>query len=462
MKKHILIILAFLFTITAVAQIEDFFSAKVTVDADLPVLCNTSGGLGMSSTALARIDSIVKKGIEAKAFPGCQVLILKDGRPIYDKNFGYYTYEETQKVKSTSMYDLASLSKTTGTLLAIMKLYDEGKINLTDKVSKYLSFLRGTDKGDLTITELLFHESGLPPSLLFYQLVIDENSYVPPFFTLKKDSVHTLQVDESTYACTSFKYKKGWTSKTPSDVYTLHVAEDFYLNKHFHEVAMQLIAGTQLNAKKYVYSCVNFILLKEIVETITGTPMDVYLNKEYYAPMRLSHLAYLPLRTHKKEEVVPSVKNDFLRGEIIQGFVHDESAAFMGGVSGNAGLFASAHDVAKIYQMLLNGGEIEGKRFLSKETCKLFTTTTSASGRRGLGYDKPIPSNPKYSPCGPSTPYATYGHTGFTGTCCWVDPVNRLVYVFLSNRTYPDRWNNKLSKMDIRTNIQEVIYQSMK
>lgn len=423
---------------------------------------NSPEDFGMSSATLARIDSIVKEGITAKAFPGCQVLVMKDGKTVYDKNFGNYTYDGDQKVKKTSMYDLASLSKTTGTLLAIMKLFDKGLLNLTDRASKYLSFLRGTDKENITIKELLFHETGLPPSLPFYRLAIDETSYEGPFFVGKKDSKHTILADENTYACTSFKYKEGWTSATPSDEFTMHVADNLYVNKKFHEAAMQLIAQAPLKAKKYVYSCVNFIVLKEIAETISGMPMDEFLNREYYTPMRLRHLCYLPLRTHSKEEIVPTVKDDYLRGEILQGFVHDESAAFLGGVSGNAGLFASAHDVAKVYQMLLNGGEIDGKRYLSKSTCKLFTTTTSASGRRGLGYDKPVPSNPQNSPCCVSAPNAVYGHTGFTGTCCWVDPVNGLVYVFLSNRTYPERWNNKLSKMNIRTNIQEVIYQSMK
>jgi len=423
---------------------------------------NSPEDFGMSSTALARIDSIVKNGITAHAFPGCQVLIMKDGKIVYDKNFGTYTYEGEQKVTSASMYDLASLSKTTGTLLAIMKLYDNCKLSLTDKASKYLAFLRGTDKEDITIKELLFHESGLPPTLPFYRLAIDETSYEAPFFTTKKDSKHTIQMDEDSYACNSFKYKEGWASTTPSDEYTMHVSDNLFMNKKFHEAAMQMIAQAPLNAKKYAYSCVNFITLKEIAETISGMPMDEFLNREYYSPMKLYHIGYLPLRTHKREEIVPTVKNDCLRGELIQGFVHDEAAAYLGGVSGNAGLFASARDVAKIYQMLLNGGEIGGKRYLSKSTCKLFTTTTSKSGRRGLGYDKPIPSNPNYSPCCVSAPYAVYGHTGWTGTCCWVDPVNGLVYVFLSNRTYPDRWNNKLSKMNIRTDIQEAIYQSMK
>lgn len=463
------------------AQTGNVLFAKATADGRLSVsvgtLYNPGDGLtiapdtpfrnipedfGMSSAILARIDSIVHEGISAKAFPGCQVLVMKDGRTVYEKNFGYYTYNGGPKVKSTSMFDLASLSKTTGTLLAIMKLYDEGKLSLNDKASKYLSFLQGTDKKDITIRELLFHESGLPPSLPFYRLAVDESSIEGSFFSAKKDATHQIRIGENAYACTSFKYKEGWISKTPSDVFTMHVADSIYVNKRIHEAGMNLIAQAPLKDKKYLYSCVNFIVLKEIAETISGMPMDEFLNREFYAPMKLYRMCYLPLRTHKKEEIVPTVMNDYLRGDTLQGFVHDESAAFLGGVSGNAGLFASARNVARVYQMLLNGGEIDGQRFLSKSTCKLFTTTTSKSGRRGLGYDKPVPSKPEASSCCTSAPYAVYGHTGFTGTCCWVDPVNGLIYVFLSNRTFPDVWNNKLSQMDIRTNIQEVIYQSMK
>ena len=223
-----------------------------------------------------------------------------------------------------------------------------------------------------------------------------------------------------------------------------------------------MIAKTHLNSKSYRYSCVNFILLKEIAETISDTTMDVFLDREFYTPMKLNNLAYLPLRKHKKEDVAPTLKKDLLRKGAVQGFVNDLDAAFLGGVSGNAGLFASSRDVATVYQMLLNNGEMDGKRYFSAETCRLFTTTTSASGRRDLGYDKPFPENPKHSPCCISAPPVVYGHTGYTGTCCWVDPVNRFVYVFLSNRTYPNDGVNKLAKMGIRTKIQEVIYQAMK
>lgn len=408
----------------------------------------------------AHIDSIVEDAIAAKAFPGCQVVIWKDGKSVYDKCFGKYTYAGKQRVSSNTMYDLASLSKTTGTLLAIMKLYDQGKIDLDQKVSAYLPFLRATDKENITIKELLFHESGLPPSLPFYIIAIDSTSYTKPFYRSIKDINHQCQVGEKMYACTTFKYKEGWTSTKQLSDYPFHVSANLYLHKRFHSEAMKMIATARLKSKTYRYSCVNFILLKELVEVVSGEKMDRFLDKYYYAPMKLNHIAYLPLRKHPKEEIAPTSQYDFLREGLLQGFVHDESAAFMGGVSGNAGLFASANDVAAIYQMLLNDGKYKGERYLSKETCKLFTTTTSASGRRTLGFDKSLPNDSSNSPCCPLAPSEVYGHTGFTGTCCWVDPLNKVVYVFLSNRVYPTSWNNKLSKMHVRGNIQSLIYQN--
>jgi CubicO group peptidase (beta-lactamase class C family) len=370
--------------------------------------------------------------------------------------FRNYTYESVHKVLPTTMYDLASLSKTTGTLLAIMKLYDNGKLKLTDKASDYLTFLRGTNKENITINELLFHESGLPAGLPFHTLALEKNN-TPSFLATAKDSTHTVRLASKT-----LKYREDWVSKIPSAEYPSQVSDSFYVNAKLHDAAMQMIAKAHLYAKTYEYSCVNFILLKEIAETISGMTMDVFLNNEFYIPMKLNEMAYLPLRTHKKEEIAPTLKRDFLRNGLIQGYVHDPDAAFLGGISGNAGLFATARDVAEVYQMLLNGGELNGKHYLSAETCTLFTTTTSASGRRGLGFDKPVLTNPLHSPCCISAPSAVYGHTGYTGTCCWVDPVNNLVYVFLSNRTYPNDGVNKLAKKSIRPKIEEVIYQAMR
>ena len=259
----------------------------------------------------------------------------------------------------------------------------------------------------------------------------------------------------------NIRYKEEWVSKNPTAEYTIQVSDSFYLHKRFHEVAMQMIARVHLRSKTYLYSSVNFILLKEIVEVVCGISMDVFLDKEFYGPMNLCNMAYLPLRIHQKNEIAPTYIRDFLRNGVLQGYVQDPDAAFLGGVAGNAGLFASAWDVATVYQMLLDRGEMDGKRYLSTETCRIFTATASKSGRRYLGFDKSVPANPKNSPCCISAPASVYGHTGYTGTCCWVDPVNRFIYVFLSNRTYPNDAVNKLSKMGIRAKIQETIYQSM-
>lgn len=241
----------------------------------------------------------------------------------------------------------------------------------------------------------------------------------------------------------------------------MQVSDSLWLNRSFKQEYLQKIVDTPLRDKRYRYSCVGFILLQQLVEARTGMSMDEYLAKEFYTPMGLERTGYLPLRFLKKEDIVPSSTDPFLRKTTLQGFVHDESAAFQGGVSGNAGLFSTAGEVAKVYQMLLNGGELDGKRYLSKETCRVFTTTVSRISRRGLGFDKPDRRNPQKSPCAESAPASVYGHTGFTGTCAWTDPENGLVYVFLSNRTYPDVWNNKLMRLDIRTRIQEAVYKAM-
>jgi CubicO group peptidase (beta-lactamase class C family) len=424
-----------------------------------PVSVYSPRDFGMNPGKLSHIDSIVNAGIRAKVFPGCQVMVLKQGKPVYNKCFGNFTYDATQKVEPTTMYDLASLSKTTGTLLAVMKLYDEGKLHLTDKASMYLPFFKGTDKENITIKELLFHESGLPAYLPFYQLIVEKSGKMNTLASADNTN-QPVVTNKNRINGTSLQYKEGWVSGIATDEYKFQVSDSVFVSNRMHEAAMQSIARTKLSSKTYCYSCLNFIVLKEVVESVCGKTMDVFLDTEFYRPMKLNNMAYLPLKSHKREEVAPTLQMDLIRKQEIQGYVHDMDAALLGGVSGNAGLFASAGDVASVYQMLLNGGELDGKRYLSPETCKLFTTTTSASGRRGLGFDKPVAG--KHSPCSVSTPHAVYGHTGYTGTCCWVDPLNKLVYVFLSNRTFPYDGINKLAKTGIRSKIQDVIYQSLK
>jgi len=420
---------------------------------------------------LAKIDTIAQEGIDEKAYPGCQIVVLKKGHEVYNKAFGTRTWNgedagstpgHPRSVSNTDVYDLASLTKTTATLLAVMKLYDEQKINLSDPISQYLTYLRGTDKRNITIRTLLFHESGLPSGISFYREAIDDKSYSGKLLSAKRDRHHTVQLDGKTWGNGKFKYLKGLISTVADERHTLHVAENMWLDKSFRTEAYQLkIIDAKLLSRTYRYSDISFILLQQLVEAVTGTTLDVYLDKEFYAPMGLTRTLYLPLRRVAKEDIVPTSKDDFLRKQLLQGYVHDESAAFQGGISGNAGLFSNAWEVAQVYQMLLNGGEYKGKRYFSKSTVEVFTKTVSSKSHRGLGFDRPNVNNLDKSNCGEKAPAAVFGHTGFTGTCAWADPENDLVYVFLSNRVYPDKWNSKLSALNIRTRIQDAIYEAI-
>ena len=308
----------------------------------------------------------------------------------------------------------------------------------------------------------MFHESGLPGTILFYQEAIDSASYKGSLFSGRRDRIHTAQIARNTWGNPSFRFRSELTSPVRTTRHTLHVCDSLWLDASFKEEMMQQIADARRYSRRYRYSCVGFILLQQVVEAITGKPMDQFLQEEFYRPMGLKRTGYHPLERLPKMSIVPSAKDDFIRKEVLRGYVHDESAAFIGGVSGNAGLFSNASEVACIYQMLLNGGTFRGHRYLSQETCKVFTTRTSRISRRGLGFDKPDLQRPRNNPCSASTPASAYGHTGFTGTCAWCDPDNRLVYVFLSNRTYPHPWNNLLMVLEIRERIQETLYRALR
>lgn len=420
---------------------------------------------GLSSQRLAQIDEIAEEGIREGAYPGCQVVVLKDGKEMYNKTFGTHCGGKpgtSRPVEPTDVYDIASLTKTTATLLAVMKLYDKGRLSLTDHVADYLPFLQDTDKRDITVRQLLMHESGLPSTLLFYQEAIDKESYEGTLFKGRLDAGHPVRIGSRTWANPRFGFLEGLTSPHSTPECSWQVADSLWLNPSFKQAYLQKIADAPLRSRRYRYSCVGFIVLQQLVEARAGMPMDEFLQREFYGPMGLTHTGYNPLRFLPKEEIVPSSVDDFLRKDTLQGFVHDESAAFQGGVSGNAGLFSNATEVAQVYQMLLNGGELNGRRYLSRETCRLFTTTVSRISRRGLGFDKPDKAHPHRSPCAESAPASVYGHTGFTGTCAWVDPDNRLVYVFLSNRIFPEVWNNRLMRLSIRERIQEAVYRAIR
>ena len=415
--------------------------------------------VNVSSFALNKIDSIVNVGINELAYPGAQVLVAKNGVVIYKKAFGTVAAKD-RAVTNEDIYDLASMSKASGTLPAIMKLHSDKKLTLSDPISNYVVELKDTDKSDITIRDALLHETGLVAYIPYYTKAIDTTSYKGNLFSRKNTDLYTLQFDQNTYA-QPFKFRASLVSDTPKDNF-LQMANNLYINKAYGDTIVQMIADSKLrNNKNYTYSCLNFMLLKEVSENIVNFGMDKFLQTYIYSKLGAYRTMYNPLNKYPVDQIVPTEQDDFLRKQLVRGTVHDEGAALMGGVSGNAGLFSTANDLAKLYQMYLNNGTYGGEVLLDPNTVKLFTKSTSNTSRRGLGFDKPEPRLTKGSPTSPSTSVSTYGHTGFTGTCFWVDPDTQLIYIFLSNRVYPKRYPNQLSKLATRSLIQEQIYKAI-
>ena len=418
--------------------------------------------VGLSASKIRQIDSIAMEGLLNKAYPGCQILVAKDGIVIYEQSFGHLDYGRTQPVSAETVYDLASLSKAVGTLPAVMKAYDERRFTLMTRMGDLMPSLKGSNKATLRVKELLYHQSGVSPVENFYLKAVDKESYKGRLFSSYKTAQHTVRFDSKTYIRTDFKLYPHLVSKTKSAEFPTEAGKGVYIHCSYKDTILQDIRKSPLRRRgAYAYSCVNFMLLKMMLEGLTKQPMDQMLNTTFYDKLGASTLTYNPLRRMSIECIAPTERDNVTRRQVLRGYVHDEAAAFQGGVSGNAGLFSTAGDLAKMLQLYLNDGEYGGHRFLTTETCRLFTRSKSPTNRRGLGFDKPDYKNPRYSPCGRLTPPSTYGHTGYTGTAFWVDPDNRLIYIFLSNRVHPTRANSKLFSLDIRTRIQDVIYKSI-
>ena len=416
--------------------------------------------IGMSPDSLSMIEEIVNEGIRNQAFPGCQVLIAKNGVVVYNRSFGSFDYTGKRPVQNTDIYDLASVTKAIGTVPAIMKLYDEKKIALSDKISRFVPVLQNTDKRNITIKDALYHETRLPAFLPFYQNLIDKNSYDGKLYSSRQSDVFHIPYDSRTYMRTDFKFYPDKVSFTLKPGFEKQVADNFYVHNNFQQELIREIADVALQKRKtYLYSDLNFILLKEVIENKTDKALDDYLESVFFSKLGASYTHFRPLRKISADNIAPTENDAFFRNQLLIGYPHDEAAAVFGGVSGNAGLFSNANDLAKILQMLLNNGTYGGEKFLKKETVQLFVSSQSSISRRVLGFDRPDP-DPKKSYTCEIAPASTFGHVGFTGTCFWVDPENQLIYVFLSNRVYPTRRNQALMQLNIRQRIQKVIYEA--
>ncbi len=391
----------------------------------------------LDAAKLNVIDDIAADAIAQGATPGAVVLIAKEGKIVYHKAYGNYTYTDAEPVNKESVFDMASVTKVCATTIAVMRLYDEGKLDLKKKLGDYLPWVKGTNKENLSVENILLHQAGLV-------------AYIP-FFK------ETLEADGKPAA----KYY----AIAKNDSFSIRVANNMYMRTDWRDTIYKRILESPLGSTgKYIYSDNDFIFLGKIVEAVSGLPLNEYVEKEFYRPMGLTTTGFKPTEKFHLKRIIPTEQEKQFRLQLLRGDVHDPGAAMFGGVAGHAGLFSNAYDLAMIMQMLIDGGVMNGKRYLQKETIDLFTAYQSNISRRGYGFDKPEKNN--YTRPDPypslSTSAQTFGHTGYTGTCVWADPKYDLVYIFLSNRVNPDGGENtKLLRMNVRTNIQEAIYKAM-
>lgn len=417
-----------------------FFS--LTACAQMAMKSNLGGGAAESTTLkisqpeavgidgkklTERIDAIAEEAIREKATPGAVVLVVKDNQIIFEKAYGYHTYTNQIPTKVEDVFDLASVSKIAATTLAVMELTEEGKINLNETMGHYLKEARKTNKADIPLRDVMLHQAGFIPFI--------------PFYRNLKPNDH--QADSSS-------------------AYDVKVADGYYLKKNYFNDVMwpEMLESAVKPRGNYVYSDISMYVMQKVIEAQTKTPLDQYVQKHFYDKLGMISTGYNPWKRFLADRIIPTERDDAsFRDTLLVGFVHDQGAAMANGVAGHAGLFSTAGDLAIYGQMLLNRGTYGGVRLFKPETVDLFTSKQGTNSRRGYGFDRADEDRKKEYPSSLAS-LATYGHTGYTGTCIWMDPESQLVYIFLSNRVHP-KVSNKLSDLNIRSRILDAVYEGI-
>lgn len=395
--------------------------------------------LRMDGQTLEEVDQIVQEALDAKATPGCQVLVARRGKVVYEKNYGYYTYQKKKPVSDSTLYDIASITKVAASMQVVMFLVENGEINLDSSIVKYLPELEGSNKANMTIRNILTHQAGLKPFIPYYRHSLDSIG----------------QLNDQLYC--DVRDGKEFCYRVADSIYAHAIIEDSIWKWTIDSDLLE--PDKERNWYPYRYSDVGYYLIKKIGERILNQPYNEFLEQNFYAPLGANHLTYLPTEKYDTAQIAPTELDHYFRMRLVHGTVHDPGAAMIGGVAGHAGLFATANDLAKLFQMNLQNGSYAGQNYFYDNTVAYFTSQQYEDSRRGIGWDRT-----QIEGRGPTGEYCwngCFGHTGFTGTAAWVDRETDLMYIFLSNRVYPDAENKKLLRMDIRTRIQDKIYESL-
>lgn len=390
--------------------------------------------VGLDSKKLDKIDEVAQKMMQIQAAPGANVLVVKDGKVVFERSYGYLDYRKSAQVTPETVYDLASITKVLATTQAAMFLHSRGELDMTKTLGDYLPELKGTNKANLVLKDVMAHEAGL-------------KAFIPHY-------VNTVQ---------SGQWKPSYYQASQNPGFSRPVSNDMYAMDGLRDSIWHWTVKSELLPKpnKYVYSDLTMYFMQAVIERIVRQPLDEFLDQNFYAPLGLHTLTFNPFQKMPLTRIAPTENDLAFRKRQIQGYVHDPGAAMYGGVAGHAGLFGTANDLAVMMQLMLNKGSYGEISLIKPETIEAFTKRQSNMSRRGWGWDKPEPEKGKGGSAGKLAPKSTFGHTGFTGTCVWADPENDLIYVFLSNRVYPDGGNNKLLDAGIRTQIHDLIYEAM-
>jgi len=415
------------------ARLSKNISARYTVGSGFTTIKSRLGyaypeALGISSTFLAdSIGAIVDEAIAKKATPGAVVMVVKNGEVIFERGYGYHTYDKQRPTLVSDLFDMASVSKITATTPSVMRLAEEQKIDLNQTIGHYLVQAQHTNKANIKLRDVMLHQAGFIPFI--------------PFFR------HLAPTD---------------MSRDSSAAYAVKLADGRFLRTNYYEDVMwpeMLQSKVNPAGQKYVYSDISMYVMKEVVEQQASEPIERYVQEQFYQPLGMYKTGYRPRDRFPKEVIVPTENDTYFRNTLLEGFVHDPGAAMANGVAGHAGIFSTANDLAIYAQMLLNKGTYGGEIYFQPQTVEEYTSKQSSISRRGLGFDRWDPDLTKEYPSKLASP-ATFGHTGYTGTCIWIDPEHQLTYIFLSNRVHPTD-TNTLLKLNIRSRIQDVIYKAI-